>query len=167
MSLELQIRSLATAIGADVGKITSQINAKAADLSALTTTQKGNLVAALNEVHALIQTVAGNNVVIDDAATAANKVWSSTKVNTAINAAVTALVNSSPAALDTLKELADALGGDPNFATTMTNALAKRVRFDASQTLTTAEKKTASTNIGVGDPETNFVTVYNTARDAP
>ncbi|EHP1067707.1 prophage tail fiber N-terminal domain-containing protein [Escherichia coli] len=35
-----------------------------------------------------------------------------------------ALVDSSPEALDTLNELAAALGGDPNFATTVTNALA-------------------------------------------
>ncbi|MGZ0702559.1 phage tail-collar fiber domain-containing protein [Pseudomonas piscis] len=42
----------------------------------------------------------------------------------AIQEAVAKLVASSPAALDTLKELADALGNDPNFSTTMTNALA-------------------------------------------
>ncbi len=35
-----------------------------------------------------------------------------------------ALVDSSPEALDTLNELAAALGNDPNFATTITNALA-------------------------------------------
>ncbi len=45
-----------------------------------------------------------------------------------LNAAIAGLVNSSPATLDTLKELADALGDDPNFATTMTNALAARVQ---------------------------------------
>ncbi|MDF3822685.1 hypothetical protein P3G55_22490 [Leptospira sp. 96542] len=44
-------------------------------------------------------------------------------------ASVAALVNSSPAALDTLAELASALGNDANFSTTMTNALAQRVRF--------------------------------------
>lgn len=38
--------------------------------------------------------------------------------------AISALVNSAPAALDTLQELAAALGNDANFATTMTNALA-------------------------------------------
>lgn len=37
-----------------------------------------------------------------------------------------ALVDSSPEALDTLNELAAALGGDPNFATTVTNALADK-----------------------------------------
>lgn len=48
--------------------------------------------------------------------------------NTAfVQTAIAALVASSPAALDTLKELADALGNDPNFATTMTNALAAKM----------------------------------------
>lgn len=42
-------------------------------------------------------------------------------------AAIAALIDSSPAALDTLNELAAALGDDPNFATTMVNALAGKV----------------------------------------
>jgi pimeloyl-ACP methyl ester carboxylesterase len=46
---------------------------------------------------------------------------------TDVNTAVANLVNASPAALDTLKELATALGNDPNFATTITNALAGKV----------------------------------------
>lgn len=41
-----------------------------------------------------------------------------------VKAVVAALVDSSPTALDTLNELAAALGDDANFATTMTNALA-------------------------------------------
>ncbi|EDU6437377.1 prophage tail fiber N-terminal domain-containing protein [Salmonella enterica] len=41
-----------------------------------------------------------------------------------VHAAVAALVGASPEALDTLAELAEALGNDPNFATTMLNALA-------------------------------------------
>lgn len=44
-----------------------------------------------------------------------------------VRAAIAALVGSSPAALDTLNELAAALGNDPNFATTMTNALAGKL----------------------------------------
>lgn len=47
--------------------------------------------------------------------------------NTAfVVAAIAALVNSAPAALDTLQELAAALGNDADFATTMTNALASK-----------------------------------------
>lgn len=42
----------------------------------------------------------------------------------AVQAAIAALVASSPAALDTLNELAAALGNDANFAATVTNALA-------------------------------------------
>lgn len=53
---------------------------------------------------------------------------------TALRAAVSALVNSSPAALDTLKELATALGNDANFATTMTNALAGKQPLAAALT---------------------------------
>ncbi len=44
-----------------------------------------------------------------------------------IDAAIAALVDSSPAALDTLNELAAALGDDANFATTVTNELAAKV----------------------------------------
>lgn len=44
-----------------------------------------------------------------------------------VAAAITALVNSSPAALDTLQELAKAIGNDPNFATTILNKLSEKV----------------------------------------
>ena len=43
-----------------------------------------------------------------------------------VQAAIAQLVASSPEALDTLNELAAALGNDPNFATTMANQLAAR-----------------------------------------
>ncbi|EZI28380.1 hypothetical protein [Pseudomonas extremaustralis] len=52
--------------------------------------------------------------------------FTKTETATAIQKAVSDLVDSSPAALDTLKELAEALGNDPNFATTVTNALASK-----------------------------------------
>lgn len=45
--------------------------------------------------------------------------------NTAfVQAAIAAVISGAPGALDTLKELADALGGDPNFANTIVNGLA-------------------------------------------
>lgn len=52
-----------------------------------------------------------------------------------VQAAISALVASSPGALDTLNELAAALGNDPNFATTITNALALKAPL-ASPTFT-------------------------------
>ncbi|MFV4834742.1 hypothetical protein ACNJNY_00665 [Citrobacter freundii] len=51
-----------------------------------------------------------------------------------VQAAVAALVGSSPEALDTLAELAEALGNDPNFATTMLNKLAGKQPLDSTLT---------------------------------
>ncbi|QSA05161.1 prophage tail fiber N-terminal domain-containing protein [Escherichia coli] len=53
-----------------------------------------------------------------------------------------ALVDSSPEALDTLNELAAALGNDPNFATTVTNALAgKQPLSDVLTTISNLEER--------------------------
>ncbi|HHS2251936.1 TPA: hypothetical protein ACTD17_004673, partial [Salmonella enterica subsp. enterica] len=51
-----------------------------------------------------------------------------------VRSAIAALVDSSPGALDTFNELAAALGDDPNFATTMTNALAGKQPLDGTLT---------------------------------
>ena len=59
-----------------------------------------------------------------------------------VKSAIAALVASSPAALDTLNELAAALGNDPNFATTVTNALAGKQPLDS--TLTDLSGKTVN-----------------------
>ncbi|MGV4049717.1 pyocin knob domain-containing protein [Citrobacter freundii] len=48
-----------------------------------------------------------------------------------VKAAITALINNSPAALDTLQELANALGNDANFSTTVLNALAGKQPLNA------------------------------------
>ncbi len=45
--------------------------------------------------------------------------------------AITALIDSSPATLNTLNKLARAIGSDPNFATTVTNALAGKQPLNA------------------------------------
>lgn len=77
------------------------------------------------------------------APTAEGKDSSTQIANTAfVQAAIAALVGSSLEALDTLNELAAALGNDPNFATTMTNALAGKQPLDA--TLTSLSGKSIS-----------------------
>jgi len=69
------------------------------------------------------------------APTAAQTANDTQLANTAfVKAAIAALVASSPEALDTLNELAAALGSDPNFATTMTNALAGKQPLDKTLT---------------------------------
>lgn len=120
MSLDTNLQDFVTSVATNAKGIKTLINGNAADLSALTTTQKSNLVAAINEVAAA---VGGAGATIDDAVISALSVWSSAKTDAEIKAAVAAVVDNAPEALDTLNELAAALGDDPNFATTVLNAL--------------------------------------------
>lgn len=67
-----------------------------------------------------------------------------------VDAEVAGIVNSAPAALNTLDELAAALGDDANFATTTSTALGNRLRVDtASQGLTGTQQANAITNLGI------------------
>ena len=66
----------------------------------------------------------------------------SAQVSAKISTAVAALVDSSPATLDTLNELAAALGDDPNFATTTATSIGTKVTKNADITAGTATKVT-------------------------
>lgn len=146
MSLETRIIALAQAVGADVKTLT----AAQGSLSALNTTTKTSLVAAINELLTLIGSA---GVSINDTAGDGNTgvTWSADKIFDSIEAAKAAvkddLVNGAGAALDTLNELAAALGNDPSFATTIATEVANRVRYDAAQTLTGPQQAQARTNI--------------------
>lgn len=163
MTMETRLIALAQAIGADI----KSLNIKQGDLTALTTTAKSNLVVAINEIKA---DLGGAGAKINDLAGngATDVVWSADKVYDTIEAAKVALrnelTNGASAALDTFKELQDAIGGDPTFAATMATSLSNRVRFDAVQSLTTPQKLQACTNLGIGDPEANFAAAYAAAK---
>jgi len=147
MSLETRIVALAQAIGTDVKALTSAQG----NLSVLNTTTKSSLVAAINE---LVTLTGSAGVRIDDSAGNGDTgvTWSADKIFDSIEAAKAAvkneLVNGAAAALDTLSELAAALGNDPNFATTIATEVANRVRYDAAQTLTLTQQAQARSNIG-------------------
>ena len=90
--------------------------------------------------------------------------------NTYTDTAISNLVNGAPSALDTLNELAAALGSDASFSTTITTALANRVRVDEAQSFNGTQKTQARDNIGaasasdVGDvTAANFVTTFEAA----
>ena len=87
------------------------------------------------------------------APTAAQTVNNTQLATTAfVKSAIAALVASSPAALDTLNELAEALGNDPNFATTMTNALAGKQPLDNTLTALSGKSVTALLEyLGLGE----------------
>ncbi|EIZ4540927.1 phage tail-collar fiber family protein [Escherichia coli 2-052-05_S3_C1] len=87
------------------------------------------------------------------APTAAQSVNNTQIATTAfVKSAIAAMVGSAPAALDTLNELAAALGNDPNFATTMLNALSGKQPLD--NTLTNLSGKDVAgllTYLGLGE----------------
>lgn len=66
-----------------------------------------------------------------------------------VAAAIDALLSAAPGALDTLDELAAALGDDPNFATTITNALAGKLA-KASNLADLVDAAAARGNLGAG-----------------
>ena len=163
MSLATRIVTLAQVIGGDVKTLTT----KQGDLTSLSTTAKNNLVAAINEIYGALGSAGAS---INDAAGDGDTLvtWSADKIYDTIEAAKIAvkndLVNGAGAALDTLSELAAALGNDASFATTIATQMANRVRYDAAQTLDAAQKLQVCTNIGIGDPETDLAAAYTTAK---
>ena len=65
----------------------------------------------------------------------------------AINAAIPALVSGAPEALDTIKEVADAINTNKNAITALQQIAAGHVKFDAAQTLSDTQKQQARENI--------------------
>ena len=243
-TLASRITDLATRIATECKSLRTLLNGNAADLSALTTTAKTNLVAAVNELDAdfgTLNTAVGNkapiasptftgtpaaptavvNTNITQLATTAFVLGQAGSATPAVNGtaavgvatkfaredhvhgtdstrapvasptftgvpaaptasagtnttqlattafamtaaanAVAAMINSAPAALDTLTELAAALGNDANFATTINTALGYRLRYDAAQTLTAGQITQACANLGLGEPNTDFTAVF-------
>lgn len=183
--LETDVGNKATLTTADKTSLvgaTNELHSNIGSLPSLTTTATSNLVAAINELKTNIgQLEQGTSTLIDDAApiSATDKTWSANKITTTVDNAVAAIVGGAPATLDTLKELADALGSDASLSTTITTALGLRVRVDEAQTFDATQMATGRTNIGaaaesvvsalvtnVGDTDHNFVADYTTVRDA-
>ena len=162
MTLEARVVALAQAIGTDVKTLTTAVGS----LGSLTTTAKSSLVAAINEIAQAAASATG----IDDGVTSGASTWSSNKISSEISGAVSDLVGGAGAALDTLKELADALGNDPSFATTLATQIANRVRYDEAQVLTAPQKAQACDNIGAaslavtGDLDRDFAAAYTAAK---
>lgn len=137
-----------------------------------------------DKVDTLEQKTVDLTELIKDTATETTSVWSSTKTDAAITAAVgtakseltdkiiadVAKVKSDilgagvPETLDTLQEIADKLNGDAALVANLSVALNNRVRFDEEQVLSSEQKTRACTNIGIGEPNTDFVAIYNAAK---
>lgn len=136
----------AARIMADAAEAAARQDADAA-LDAARQSADADHAAASTGVHAVgvstVESASGAQAKADAAEVAANLY---------ADAAVAALVSSSPAALDTLNELAAALGDDPNFATTVNAAIAARLteaQGDARYRLLSALLATADLGPGI------------------
>jgi hypothetical protein len=218
LSLQNRLSDLVTAIGTDYKQLRTWITGSSSgNLTGLTTTAKADIVAAINEVNAkptsgspadASETVKG----IVELASLAEVAAGSDSVRAVTPAGVRQerdavradiLGAGVPEALDTLDELAAALGDDANFAASVTTSLAGKQPLDADLSaiaalvsaadqfpyatgtgtwtlgtvtaaaralLDDADVATMRTTLSVysqaelGDPETDLVALYNTAK---
>lgn len=184
-TLETRLASLISAIGTDYKTVRTWLFGSAAGtLAGLSTTDKTSLTAAINEVNAkpssappdattavkgIVELATLAEVAAGTDTTRAVTVDGVRQERVALKAEI--LGASVPGALDTLDELANALGDDANFAGTVTTALANRVRTDtAAQGLTTLQQGNARTNIAavgtvdIGNPDADLVALYTAAK---
>lgn len=146
MSLDTNLRNLGTRVGTEAKALRTLINGNALDLSALTTAQRSNLVAAINEINAAVKAAASSGgAAIDDASASSGTTYSSQKIDSQIRTAIDALVAGAPGALDTLKELADALATKGDAAAITTTLAAKQDKVD------------------IGPTDTDYVSVFEAA----
>lgn len=217
LSLQIRIGDLVTAIATDIKQLRTWVTGSSSgNLTGLTTTDKSNLIAAINEVKSgssgappdASETVKGI-VELASLTEVANgtdvvRVVTPAGVRQERNAIKNEILGAGvPAALDTLDELAAALGDDANFAASVTTALSGKQPLDTDLTaiaalVSAADKFPYATGAGtwtlgtvtaaartllddadvatmratlsvysqaeLGDPETDLVAVYNTAK---
>ena len=161
MSLTTRIESLVIRVAQEF----NDVRAKAGNLANLTTTDKSNLVAAINELKAAVV----SSAVIDDAHVAATTTYSSNKIVSLLDALKSEILGGADAAYDTLVEIQQLLQNGTSGLDALLTAVNNRVRFDAAQTLTAPEQAQARSNIGavaasdVGNTDTDFVAVFEGA----
>jgi hypothetical protein len=94
---------------------------------------------------------AGTGITITNGAVAVDStIATKTYADNAATTAVANVIDTAPEALNTLNELAAALGDDASFSTTVSTSLGNRLRIDVNdQSLTSTQKTNALTNLGI------------------
>ena len=165
MSLATRIESLVLRVAQEF----NDVRAKAGNLANLSTTDKSNLVAAINELKTALNTAVSQALAIDDSQVTTTSTYSSNKIVTLLDALKAEILGGADAAYDTLLEIQQALQSGTTGLDALLAAINLRVRFDAAQTLTAIEQAQARSNIGavaasdVGNTDTDFVAVFNAA----
>lgn len=173
MTLQIRLADFITAVATDVKQFRIWITGTASgDLTGLSTSDKSSLVNAINEVKAgssgappdSTETVKGivELATLAEVATGTDTARAVTAagVRQERNALKTEILGAGvPAALDTLKELADALNDDASYAASITAALAAKANSADVYLKTETYSKTE-----LGDPETDLAAAYAAAK---
>jgi capsid protein len=165
MSLVYRIESLILRLAAEFKAIRRDLG----NPTELTTRDQSNLVAAINEVRALIDVTPGLNIIDDENPNAVGTTFSASGIVRRLDQLKADILGGADGAFDTLKELQDALAGDASGIAALTRALESRVRHDEPQELTVESQEQARQNIGaasaeaVGDTEVDLVAVFRDA----
>jgi hypothetical protein len=166
MTLEQRLRDLINSIGSKLKPlITGQ-----GDLSTLATTNKDSLVDAINELSGLIGT-GGESSVINDAATSGTaETYSVNKILMLLNGLRDEIMGEDvSAAMNSFREIQDALEADETVTSALVTAMAKRVSVSSAQAFTAEEKEQGRANLGaygateIGNPDTDLVALLNSA----
>ena len=167
MSLKQRVLDGFTVASAALKATRMLVNGNAVNLNGLTTTNKSNLMAAINELDAEILALqsAPAGAMINDTAAGAATTYSSNKILERIANVKAEILGSAGAAYDTLEELK--AYADSGQAADLAS-LANRLRVDVNnQGLSAAQKQNGRDNLDVysraeiGDPETDFVAAFN------
>lgn len=165
MTLRQRIEALIDAIGAKFKEMAR--NTGSADN--LQTSEKGSIVGAVNELKVRIDglSVSAGGAAIDDSASTTDKTYSSQKINELISSSTTSIkseiLGGVDTSFDTLKEIAAYIEQDKTGATSMAEAISKRLRIDESQTLSSAQKSAVEATLNLGDTDADFVAKFEAA----
>ena len=149
--LEQTLVALTEKVAAEFNRIRSERGA----LVSLETVDKTSIVAAINELSDKIIISSGGAVTSTEV---------DSKIQTALAALKTEIMGDNvPEALNTLKELADALQNDSSATAAMAISIADRVKLDSVQLLTAQQKQNVETTLNLGNTSVDLVAVFNTA----
>lgn len=134
-----EVRSIDVELEKALRRLVQLVKGNLGVMSDLATTEKTNLVGALNEIHTVIE----QKSQINDEATALDSTWSSQKIQAALNTAIANIVNGAGEDSDTLVELAEKIAA-------VAQADAGLLSVLQAQTLEDGQKAQGRSNLGLG-----------------
>lgn len=148
MTLAQRINAFVMQAATDI----KSLNSRMSDLTALTTTEKSNVVGAIVEIQRALSTAGVSVTTVQQ------------MIADARAALKTEILGGASPAYDTLVELQAILQNDESTAAALALAVNKRVSVDGVQNFSVAERLQGCQNLGIGDPDTDFLAAYNAAK---